>query len=300
MRPAASLALSVTAVSALLVAGCGTEDGASGTRVAPDSPTGCATTPPVGDAEDIERDGVTVLGRDCDTPPGVLTEYAVTNAAAEPLTYTITFALVDDAGRAMDNTTRTVASVRPGQTVRRTIEAGRGKPGGESLRVNILKVRAVPAGEAPADTGPCPASGMRVTADQGDAAMGLRVVGLQLANCGTGVVHLDGYPGLELLDDQRKPITGVRVLKGTREISTGVGPDGPPRPVTLRPGEQASATLAWRNTTEMGDAVNAPYVRVTAKPGAPTVIVTPELDLGTTGKLGVSPWTKRDDAPRTG
>lgn len=38
--------------------------------------------------------------------------------------------------------------------------------------------------------------------------------------------------------------------------------------------------------------MNAPYVEVTAKPGAKPVTVTPELDLGTTGRLGVGPWKK--------
>ncbi|MFI6638732.1 DUF4232 domain-containing protein [Streptomyces sp. NPDC050504] len=299
MRPTALLALSVTAASALLLAGCAEEDAASGSRGRSASPAECVTTPPVGDAGDLKRDGVTVLGRDCDTPAGSLAEYEVTNTAAEPLTYTVTFSLRDDLGRAMDSVTRTVEAVRPGQTVRRTVEPDGGMVGEKRLNVGVMKVRTVPAGEAPAESGPCPASGMRVTADRGDAAMGLRVVGLHLANCGTAVVGLHGYPRLELLDDQRKPVSGIRILDGTREISTGVGQDGPPRPITLRPGERASATLAWRNTTGTGAAVNVPYLRVTAKPGAPTVIVTPELDLGTTGRLGVSPWAKTEDAPRT-
>ncbi|MFD2120075.1 DUF4232 domain-containing protein [Streptomyces cirratus] len=105
------------------------------------------------------------------------------------------------------------------------------------------------------------------------------------------------YPGLQLLDESRKPVTGVEVLHGTADISTGLPGDVPPAPLTLGPGESASATLAWRNTTGSGDAVNAPYARVTAKPGAPAMTVTPELDLGTTGRLGVSAWRK--DRPRT-
>ncbi|WP_346426753.1 DUF4232 domain-containing protein [Streptomyces sp. CC0208] len=60
----------------------------------------------------------------------------------------------------------------------------------------------------------------------------------------------------------------------------------------MRPGEAAVAGLAWRNTTQAGEPVNAPYVRVWAKPAADPVMVVPELDLGTTGKLGVGPWRK--------
>ncbi len=48
----------------------------------------------------------------------------------------------------------------------------------------------------------------------------------------------------------------------------------------------------WRNTTGAGVAVNVPYVRVRVEVGAPPVTVTPELDLGPTGVLGVRPWAK--------
>lgn len=129
-------------------------------------------------------------------------------------------------------------------------------------------------------------------ADDGDAAMGLRVVGLHLANCGATAYHVEGYPQLQLLDEKRQPVRGVEILQGTDGISTGIAPDGAPGPVTLQPGESATATLAWRNTTGSGDPVDAPYVRVTPKPGAASVVVTPELDLGTTGRLGVSAWKK--------
>ena len=55
----------------------------------------------------------------------------------------------------------------------------------------------------------------------------------------------------------------------------------------------AYAGLMWRNTTDLGDEpVNAPYVRVKAKREAQPIMITAELDLGTTGKLAVSPWKK--------
>ncbi|MFD0395823.1 hypothetical protein ACFQ3Z_42310 [Streptomyces nogalater] len=40
--------------------------------------------------------------------------------------------------------------------------------------------------------------------------------------------------------------------------------------------------------------MNVPYVRVRAREGADPVTVTPHLDLGTTGKLGVRPWQKAE------
>lgn len=172
------------------------------------------------------------------------------------------------------------------------VMSGLTRPGSTASRVRIALVRSIPTAEAPATTGPCPSSGIRVTADDGDAAMGLRVVGLHLENCSTRAYRLDGYPQLQLLDEDREPVTGVRILHGSGGIFTDAGYDDPPRPVILQPGEKASSGLMWRNTVTDGTPVNAPYVRLNAKPGAPPVTVTPELDLGTTGKLGVSPWKK--------
>ncbi|MFD9563035.1 DUF4232 domain-containing protein [Streptomyces sp. NPDC059994] len=289
MRPAALLAACALAASTVLVAGCGSENAASGSRAASGSPT-CASRPPTGDPADLKRDGVTILSQGCGPSPSAQTEFEVTNTETEPFTYTISFEVRNGSGEVTSNPHRTVASVAPGQTVRKTLELGEVPTAG--ARVRIGKVRAVPADEASEVSGKCPPSGMRITTDEGDAAMGLRAVGLHLANCGTGVVKINGYPRLQLLDERRRPLTGVRILDGTGAISTAGGPDAPPRPVTLRPGEAAYASLMWRNTTESGTPVNVPYVRVTPKPGSPTAIVTPELDLGTTGRLGVGPWTK--------
>ncbi len=160
--------------------------------------------------------------------------------------------------------------------------------------MKIVKVRSVPSAEAPQPGGPCPASGLRLSADEGDAAMGLRVVGLHLRNCGTTTVTLDGYPTLQLLDQEHRPIDGVRLLSGGAQIATGTGADNPPQEIALRPGEGARTTLVWRNTTEDGTPVSAPYVRVRATPGAAPVMVTPELDLGTTGRLGIGAWARED------
>ncbi|MEU8174469.1 DUF4232 domain-containing protein [Microbispora hainanensis] len=247
---------------------------------------------------DLERDGVAITGlsvrsRNCRFSAG----FQVTNHEAEPFTYTITFDFVSPSGAALSNAEQTVPAVEPGQTVQGTVTMD-GFPPEEYIvgGVHIAKVRSVPADEAPAAAGPCPPSGVRVTLGDGDAAMGLRVVGLHLENCSTRAYHLDGYPQLQLLDEDRKPVTGVEVLHGGGGISTVTGFDDPPRPVTLKPGQSASAGLMWRNTVTDGTSVHLPYVRVNAKAGAPPVMLTPELDLGTTGKLGVSPW-KKDKLP---
>ncbi|WNI24771.1 DUF4232 domain-containing protein [Streptomyces sp. ITFR-16] len=294
MRTATSLALCAALASTALLTGCGTETaGASGDR---DAFAPCATPAPAGDPAGVSRDHVTVVNRTCGASGAPVAEFEVSNTEKEPLTFTITFSLVNDSGQAMDNITRTVEAVKPGQTVRRPLGTDGEPVVAQGRLARILKVRAVPAAEAPSGSGACPPSGIRVTADRGDAAMGLRVVGLHLLNCGSADYGIEGYPALRLLDEDRDPVRGVRVLHGTDQISTGIGGDPAPRPLTLRPGESAYANLAWRNTTQEGDAVNAPYVTVTAKPGAAPVTVTPELDLGTTGRLGVGPWTK-DDTP---
>jgi hypothetical protein len=231
-------------------------------------------------------------------------DFELTNRQAETATYTLTIGFLSASGGAVDNAERTVEAVGPGRTVKGTVVMG--EPVGnapEVTGVEVIKTRSVPEAEASSASGTCPKSGTRLYADQGDAAMGLRVVGLHLVNCGTGPLQLNGYPKLAIQDEDHHTVDGVRILQGTDQISTGLGGDSSPQPVVLRPGEAAVAGLAWRNTTQAGEPVNAPYVRVWATPAAAPVMVVPELDLGTTGKLGVGPWRKdetyREPAPAT-
>jgi hypothetical protein len=69
---------------------------------------------------------------------------------------------------------------------------------------------------------------------------------------------------------------------------------GPPKPVVLQPGQRATAVIAWRNTYDdiREPPVSVAYLEVAPAAGEPTQIVTPlgALDLGSTGRLGVSPW----------
>ncbi|MER7197607.1 hypothetical protein CG723_30280 [Streptomyces sp. CB01635] len=226
---------------------------------------------------------------------GVIAAYEVTNKGTKTLTYSVVFTFMSGDGQAMTNQTATVRDVGPGESVRGTVRAGELPPAAPRVTgAAVLEVTKVPAGEAPAAPGTCPASGIRVSADKGDAAMGLRVVGLHLDNCGTRDYTVDGYPLLELLDDDLNPVHGIQILDGSGDITTGAGPDEQPRPVMLKPGESATAGLVWRNTTEAGTAVNVPHVRVRAKAGADPVTVTPHLDLGTTGRLGVRPWERAE------
>ncbi|MBB5939294.1 DUF4232 domain-containing protein [Streptomyces zagrosensis] len=296
--------LSALAVTALLLTACGTEGAGDGSAGA-----SAAGSPSRTQVDDPGKDGVritaltlpsaspsptrsrSVSADSLATDSGVIAAYEVTNQAAETLTYSVVFTFVSGDGGAVVNQTATVRDVGPGKTVRSTVKAGQLPPAAPRVtHAKVLEVTKVPASEAPAEPGTCPASGIQVSADEGDAAMGLRVVGLHLDNCGTRDYTVEGYPLLELLDDGLKPVNGVKVLDGSREITTGAGADKEPRPITLKPGDSATASLVWRNTTESGTPVNVPHVRVRAKAGAGPVTVTVNLDLGTTGKLGVKPW----------
>jgi hypothetical protein len=222
---------------------------------------------------------------------GVSADYEVANSTAGALTYTVLFVFTSDDGGAMSNRKVTVGPVGPGRTVRGSVRPEPLPPGAPPVTgVKVAQVTSVPATEAPAEADACPPSGIRVTADDGDAAMGLRVVGLFLENCGDRDYTVKGYPRLTLLDDDHQPVDGVTIVHGGGGIATVTGFDDPPRTVTLAPGERARSGLMWRNTTGSGTAVGVPYVRVLARPDAAPVMITPHLDLGTTGKLAVSAW----------
>ncbi|MFE9444043.1 DUF4232 domain-containing protein [Streptomyces sp. NPDC006602] len=297
MRRATPL-LPVLAAAALLATGCGSEHADSLS-----APAGASPQSSVSPVSDPGLDGVRVTGVTLppSPTPGIVSAHAsisaayeVVNDSSEALTYTVLFDFTTATGEKMTNTRQTVYDVGPGRTVRGTVEMPLTMGSGGDMnvaQVKVSEVTGVPAAEAPAAPGKCLPSGVNVTVDEGDAAMGLRVVGLWLENCGTADYQVEGYPRLTVLDADREPVDGVKVLQGGDAITTALtGSEGPPRPVTLKPGERARADLVWRNTTGAGRAVDAPYVRVRAKSGAAPVMVTPHLDLGTTGKLGVGPW----------
>ncbi|MEW1780447.1 DUF4232 domain-containing protein [Streptomyces sp. NPDC086777] len=300
--------LLVPAAVLVLATACGTEhpDTAGGAGAAAPAPRATVTDPPV---DGVRITSVTIPSAS-PTPSaspgpvhaerlpgdsGISAAYQVSNDGDEAMTYTVRFDFTTDTGAVMADRKVTVPGVRPGHSTAGTVELGVLVAGASPVtRVKVAEVTKVPADEAPSEAGACPASGVRLWADDGDAAMGLRVVGLHLENCGKRDYTLDGYPELSLLDDDREPVDGIRVLHGGDAVAMGTGFDGPPSPLVLEPGEAALSGLVWRNTTLAGTAVNVPYVRVLAKPGAAPVTVTPRLDLGTTGKLGVGAWKRAD------
>ncbi|KAK1178907.1 DUF4232 domain-containing protein [Streptomyces sp. NBS 14/10] len=137
----------------------------------------------------------------------------------------------------------------------------------------------------------CPGSGVYVQAEEPSAAMGLRAMSLKLTNCGKRTYTLKGYPTVRVLDEDGKPLD-VRVKHGSAGIATLDHFDAAPKQVTLRPKETAVAGLVWRNTVTdpTTQAVNGQALDVAPAQGSPRQTVTELIDLGNTGKLGVSPW----------
>ncbi|PWU48216.1 DUF4232 domain-containing protein [Micromonospora sp. S4605] len=154
-------------------------------------------------------------------------------------------------------------------------------------------VGASPTG--PATDGPdrCPDSGVRIRALGTEAAMGLRALGVELINCGTAAYPVHGYPSLRLFDGDGAAIP-VQVVEGAKGITSGF--DDPPRPLILQPGERAGAALLWRNlvTDSTVVATNGERLEVAPAAGQPPQAVELDgpIDLGNTGRVGVSAWKK--------
>ncbi|WP_092973666.1 DUF4232 domain-containing protein [Actinopolyspora lacussalsi] len=146
---------------------------------------------------------------------------------------------------------------------------------------------------------------MRLTTDLVEVAMGLRLMHVELANCGDRPYRLNGYPRVRVLDEQRRALD-VRVERGSADIATVDGFDTPPEAITVRPGEHAEAQLMWRNTHA---SMNAPqvgeYLKIAPARDRPWQSVVPvgrernspeqerdeiTINLGSTGELGVRAW----------
>jgi hypothetical protein len=92
-----------------------------------------------------------------------------------------------------------------------------------------------------------------------DAAMGVRVLTVEMLNCGSAPYPVHGYPSVRLLDEERKPLE-VTLAPGSASIATVPGFDAPPRAMVLRPGERARTALLWRNSvTDSGVAARTAF-----------------------------------------
>ncbi|MET7905858.1 DUF4232 domain-containing protein [Streptomyces sp. NPDC005355] len=154
-----------------------------------------------------------------------------------------------------------------------------------------------PAGPSPSAPTPppvCPDSGMLLQTGEADAAMGLRVQEVALVNCGKRARTVQGHPAVQVLDEDLEPVE-VEVSHGASAIATIEGFDTATGPVRLKPGERAVMRLVWRNlvTDSTRSAVTGRYLRIAPDGGgARALTVRDDIDLGTTGKLGVSAWDR--------
>ncbi|RAY11212.1 DUF4232 domain-containing protein [Actinomadura craniellae] len=139
----------------------------------------------------------------------------------------------------------------------------------------------------------CPEEGVSIKSGIADAAMGIRAMEITMVSCDGRTHRVNGYPAIRVLDEDFEPLGGIRLDRGF----TFGDKDPGPRPLTLRPGDTARSVLSWRNTVTRTDvpAVRAPYLAVAPAAGAKsqTVRVDGGLDLGSTGRLGVTAWSVR-------
>ncbi|MFI8264499.1 DUF4232 domain-containing protein [Streptomyces sp. NPDC085665] len=169
-------------------------------------------------------------------------------------------------------------------------------PGPSVLRPPAPTIAPTAAASPPAAAAApaCPEGGVRLLEGPGDAAMGLRVADVQLVNCGTQPYVLEGYPEIRLMDRKRAPVE-VTVVHGADGITSApTGVEGVPQRIELRPGQAASLALVWRNlvTDSTVPAAEGWVLDVTPRPGAPRMELElrHSVDLGNTGRLGISPW----------
>ncbi len=153
------------------------------------------------------------------------------------------------------------------------------------------------ARSTPVPSEPVCAGGLRFTTDGGDEASGLRVLSVEVVNCGTEPVQLNGRPQVRLLDERWQPLD-VAVLPGSGGIAQVGGFDDPPQPITVRPGERARSAFLWRNThTSFDPPQVGSHVDIAAAPGGTWQSLVPvspardiNIDLGSTGRMGVRAW----------
>lgn len=153
----------------------------------------------------------------------------------------------------------------------------------------------------PAPAATCSPEGIAITERGVSAAMGLRALGLELVNCGDRPYELRGYPAVALRDADGDPVT-VRIIPGAKPITSGF--DAPPTRIVLAPGERAGAALIWRNlvtdaTVPATNGAELDVAPIAGRPAHPVALSGP-IDLGNTGRLGVSAWKRSKpstDAP---
>ena len=124
----------------------------------------------------------------------------------------------------------------------------------------------------------CESDGLLVDIGVVDAAMGERQAPLIATACGSSPVQIDQLATLEAGDEEGS----------ARPIH--VEPQQSQQPITLQPGQQATAIINWHNTTQSGTAANAAYLDIVVVSGGPVHRVVELIDTGTTGQVKLYAW----------
>lgn len=140
-------------------------------------------------------------------------------------------------------------------------------------------------------------TGLRFTANGTSAAMGLRLMSVEVTNCGSEPLELNGYPQVKVLDAQHEQLD-VAVLEGSGGIAAVDGFDAAPQPITVPPGESAKSAFLWRNTHASEEPpLVGKHVDIAAVAGDTWQPLVPtsqqgsiSIDLGSTGRIGVQAW----------
>ncbi|SDT57028.1 DUF4232 domain-containing protein [Actinoplanes derwentensis] len=130
--------------------------------------------------------------------------------------------------------------------------------------------------------------GARIALSETEGAMGLRATGIELYNCGKKSFTVDGYPVLDVLGEDRAELD-VQTLHGVEKVHQVEQWIVSPKRITVRPGESARALLLWRNLTTDKVETGA-FVSIAAAEGQPRHVLAEVVDVGSTGKVAVSPW----------
>ncbi|MEU8820806.1 DUF4232 domain-containing protein [Actinoplanes sp. NPDC048796] len=143
---------------------------------------------------------------------------------------------------------------------------------------------AAPEGLEPAVA--CAVTGVIITANRGESAMGYREMTLTVQNCGTEPYEVKGRPDIVVLDEDGRPLKIS--VEGSAHYTAA------PRRLTLKPGTAARSVLSWRNTVTNisggSDTGESLAVAVSAKQPRQLVTLEAPLDLGNTGRLEASAW----------
>jgi len=142
-----------------------------------------------------------------------------------------------------------------------------------------------PTPPLPTSTATCSPADLAVSSGAHDAAMGSRVLTLQLRNAGS-TAHTE----LDVLDVDRQHLT----VSTTHGVHSAV-PDPGPSAVALAPGRSAEATVSWRDTVtaDGNPSVEGSYLVVTPEACERSPTAPAHLDVGPTGTIDVTAWHLR-------